>query len=53
MKLEQSNPGNEKITAKEIDDIRIREITRKFVFDGHIGLDEKDLIFEIIKADKM
>lgn len=50
LKLEQSNKPH--ASFENIDEQRIKEITRKFVFDGHVGLEEKDLIFEIIKLIK-
>jgi len=51
LRLEQSTHDSE-ISTENIDEQRIREIIRKFVLDGHIGLDEKELIFEIIKMIK-
>lgn len=50
MRMEQSNKTS--MPSENIGEQRIKEITRKFVFDGHVGLDEKDLIFEVIKLIK-
>ena len=52
LRLDQSNKEDEKLSVKTIDEKKICEITRKFVFDGHVGLDEKELIFQIIKLIK-
>ena len=52
MRLEQSNKEDEKLPTKKIDKKKICEITRKLVFDGYVGLDEKELIFQIIKLIK-
>jgi len=49
LRLEQSNKDH-KIDAEIVDESKIKEITRKFVFDGHVGLDEKEIIFETIKT---